>query len=116
MHYIAVPGLKFRHQEQRLSRNYYILKQSEILKGVSEYYHVTIQEMKSKSRKANYVRARQAAYYFLKLYTRLTLKEIGTLLGNRDHTSVIHGLQTIKHLVEVYPDIGRELSEIDNKL
>lgn len=51
-----------------------------------------------KSRKREIVFARQLICYYLRKLTPLSLKKIGLMLGGRDHTTVLHGCQTIKDL------------------
>lgn len=54
--------------------------------------------MKAKTRNREIVYARHMAMYFLKLNTKLTLKQIGMQFGGRDHSSVIHAVQQVKDL------------------
>lgn len=42
------------------------------------------------------MRARQVAMYLLKKELGLTYVEIGNLLGGRDHTTVMHGVDKIE--------------------
>ncbi len=71
-----------------------------ILKAVTEMYHVSIEDLKSKSRKKENVLPRQMAMYMLKEMTSLPLKSIGYQFSNRDHSTVIHAIQSINSLVE----------------
>ncbi len=67
---------------------------------VADYYDVTIGDLKSKSRKKELVYPRQVAMYFAKELTDLSLKSIGYHFGGRDHSTVIHAIQTISDLME----------------
>jgi chromosomal replication initiator protein len=53
----------------------------------------------TQSRKRGIVEARQICMHFLRSMTKLTLKEIGALLGNRDHATVIYGLQIVDDMI-----------------
>ena len=55
--------------------------------------------MKAKSRKRELVHPRQVAMYLAKEKTDLSLKSIGYHFGGRDHSTVIHAVQTISDLV-----------------
>jgi len=70
-------------------------KLSEIVEGVSKSIGYTIDEIKSKSRKHRIVVARQICYFIAVKDERFTLKDIGQFLGGRDHSTVIHGINTI---------------------
>lgn len=67
---------------------------------VSDYYDVSIADLKGKSRKKELVYPRQVAMYFAKELTDLSLKSIGYHFGGRDHSTVIHAIQTISDLME----------------
>ncbi|WP_040005158.1 chromosomal replication initiator protein DnaA [Fibrisoma limi] len=66
---------------------------------VADFFGVTIAELKSKSRKRELVYPRQVAMYLAKEKTGLPLKSIGYHFGGRDHSTVIHAIQTISELV-----------------
>lgn len=68
----------------------------DILKAVCSFYEVKPTLLKGPKRDARLVRARQVAMYLLKNELGLTLVEIGNLLGGRDHTTVIHGIEKIE--------------------
>jgi chromosomal replication initiator protein len=72
----------------------------EIIKNVCDYYGVKPTQLKGAKRDASLVRARQVAMYVLKTEVGLTLTEVGNLLGGRDHTTIMHGVDKIKLLLE----------------
>ena len=69
-----------------------------ICQVVSENLNISIEQMKSKSRKREIVTARHISMYFDKSLTSMTLKEIGHAFGNRDRTTVIHAINTVNDL------------------
>lgn len=60
---------------------------------------VTVEQIESRSRMREYVIARQLAMYFIKIKTSMTLKQIGALFSGRDHSTVIHAMETIDDLI-----------------
>jgi chromosomal replication initiator protein len=70
-----------------------------IQKYVSAYFSVTIDELKDKTRKKEVTNARQVAMYFAKEYTDYSLKQIGQYFGGRDHSTVIHAVQTVNNQI-----------------
>jgi len=73
---------------------------------------VTIADLKSKSRKKELVFPRQVAMYFAKELTDLSLKSIGYHFGGRDHSTVIHAVQTISDLMEQDEAVKEALQKI----
>jgi chromosomal replication initiator protein len=87
-----------------------------IQKTVSEYFKVTIDQLKDKTRKKEIVMARQLAMYFSKEYTHLSLKTIGYHFGGRDHSTVIHAVQTVNDLYDTDNTFKRSVDDLRKKL
>ncbi len=66
-----------------------------ILDVVSEHFHVTTDQIISKSRSSEIVKPRQIAMYLCKNMTDASLEMIGSMLGGRDHSTIIHGIKKI---------------------
>ena len=62
---------------------------------VAKYFNINISDIDSPERKAKLVYARQIVMYILKNNYNLSLKVIGANVGNRDHTTVLHGIDKI---------------------
>jgi chromosomal replication initiator protein len=73
-----------------------------ILRDVAERHGVTVGDIKGVSRKIKFVRARQEACYLLREELKLSYPRIGLHLGNKDHTTILHGIRKYKktHLKE----------------
>ncbi len=71
-----------------------------ILAATASAFDVTIAELESPSRRQPLARARQVAMYLCRQLTDLSLPRIGTLFGGRDHTTVIHGINTVHRLIQ----------------
>lgn len=87
-----------------------------IQKTVSTYFSITPEQMKGKSRKREYVVARQVAMYFSKEYTTHSLKSIGAHFGGRDHSTVIHAVQAVNDLMETDGKFKGSMQELTKKL
>jgi len=79
---------------------------------VGDHMSVTIEDIKSKTRKRNIVQARQISMYFSKKLTNSSLCVIGKHFGNRDHSTVIHACQTVNDLKDTDPEYLNRLNEI----
>lgn len=67
-----------------------------IMKSVSDFYNLSLQDLIKRSRKKEVVRPRQIAMYLLREETKSSFPEIGQRLGGRDHSTVIHAYEKIK--------------------
>jgi len=79
---------------------------------VGDHMNVSIDEIKSKTRKRNIVQARQISMYFSKKLTSSSLCVIGKHFGNRDHSTVIHACQTVNDLKDTDQEYLSKLNEI----
>lgn len=82
-----------------------------IMKSVAKHYSLTMEDLKSKSRKKEVVTARQVAMYLAKEHTQYSLKAIGYHFGGRDHATVIHAIRTIQDGMKDYK-FNNDIKEI----
>ena len=66
-----------------------------IIEVVSEHFHISIDQMISKSRSSDIAKPRQIAMYLCKNMTSNPLDSIGALLGGRDPSTIIHGIKKV---------------------
>lgn len=66
-----------------------------IISVVAEHFHITEDDIKSNKRNTEIVYPRQIAMYLCSNMTSVGLKKIGAEMGNRDHTTVLHGSKKI---------------------
>lgn len=71
-----------------------------IQKIVSDFYNITVNEMKSTKRNKEIVQPRQIAMYLARKLTDNSLPKIGKAFGNRDHTTVMHATDKISEKVD----------------
>jgi chromosomal replication initiator protein len=81
-----------------------------IQKTVADYYKVRVTDMHSKKRSRAVARPRQVAMALAKELTQLTLPEIGSNFGGRDHTTVLHACRQIAKLRESLPDLNHDVN------
>jgi len=87
-----------------------------IQKTVAAHYNISLEDLKSKSRKRELVTARQIAMYFAKKYTNHSLKSIGYYFGGRDHSTVIHALQTVNNILDTEPHFKLSFKDLQRKI
>ena len=87
-----------------------------IQKTVGEYFNISIDDMKAKTRKKEVVIARQVAMHFAKDYTNHSLKSIGYHFGGRDHSTVIYSCKTVQDLMETDAIFKDAVSDLQRKI
>lgn len=85
----------------------------DILDTVCHHYNVTTTAVNSKSRKRDLVVARQVSMYLAQKYTKMPASRIGKLVGNRDHSTVIHSCSQIEKRLKVDVAFKDELCSIE---
>jgi len=78
---------------------------------VANYFQIPVEQLESKSRKHQITLARQFAMFFAKRILKSPLKSIGEAFGNRDHTTVLHSIQTIENYLK-YDRVARKSYEV----
>ncbi len=86
----------------------------DILEKVCAHYNVTQAAVMSRSRKREFVEARQLSMYFAQKYTKMPASRIGLLVGNRDHSTVIHSCNAIAQRLKVDKAFGEEVNGIED--
>ena len=81
-----------------------------IQKTVADYYKIRISDMHSKKRSRAVARPRQVAMALAKELTQMSLPEIGTNFGGRDHTTVLHACRQVAKLRESLPDMNHDVN------
>jgi chromosomal replication initiator protein len=76
----------------------------EVIAAVLKHFGVGRRELSGRSRTKEIVLPRQVAMYLLRAETDASLLEIGSELGGRDHTTVLHGIRQIER--SVASDVG----------
>jgi chromosomal replication initiator protein len=69
-----------------------------IQKTVADFYRIKVTDLLSKKRNRVIARPRQIAMCLARELTQLSLPEIGTAFGDRDHTTVMYACKTIESL------------------
>ena len=88
----------------------------EVIKTVAEHFSVTQDQIKGKQRRTNFLIPRQITMYILREETSMSLSAIGKVLGNRDHSTVLHGCLKISELMLSDDKIKKQIFEIKDTL
>lgn len=73
-------------------------------------------QITGKSRKRDFVSARQIIMYLAKNYTSASYKEIGESFGGRDHSTVIHACKAVKDQIETNKLFRDKLNKLEKDI
>lgn len=68
---------------------------SKILREVAKEFDVPVNELRGNSKERHIARPRQLAYLRLRDETDLSYPAIARVMGNRDHTTVMRGIEAV---------------------
>ena len=86
----------------------------DIIDTVCKHYNVTATAIGSRSRKRELVTARQVSMYLAQKYTKMPASRIGKLVGNRDHSTVIHSCTQVESRLKTDKMFVSDLQSIEN--
>lgn len=87
-----------------------------IINVVAEHFGVSADDITSKKRNSEYVLPRQVVMYLCKNLTETSLSQIGKLLGKKDHTTVIHGVNKINEELKTNEELSNKIEIIKKKI
>lgn len=79
-----------------------------ILEVVSRISGVTVQEMVAPRRATRICNVRHCVMWLAKKHTKMSLPQIGAGLGNRDHSTISHGVNKVEKNLPKYLDFLRK--------
>jgi chromosomal replication initiator protein len=87
-----------------------------IIEVVTEHFNISMDQMISRSRSSDIAKPRQIAMYLCKTMTDSSLDVIGSFLGGRDHSTIIHGIKKIGDEYEVNSNTRTLIDTIKKKI
>jgi chromosomal replication initiator protein len=89
---------------------------NDVVGAVSKYFSLGKRALLGDSRARPVARPRQILMYLLRMELRLPLEEVGRVVGDRDHTTVMHAVDKISHLASEDVQIREDIRGIKNML
>jgi chromosomal replication initiator protein len=87
-----------------------------IQKTVADFYRIKVTDLLSKKRTRLIARPRQIAMCLARELTQLSLPEIGTAFGGRDHTTVMYACKTIESLRNLDAPLNADFNLLNQTL
>lgn len=101
-----------KKSSQNLSKR---VSDDQILKAVSEFFNVTIEDLVNRGRKKEIVEPRQIAIYLLRDILDMSYPYIGEKMG-RDHTTAIHAVEKISQEINKNSSLNQKINLIKETL
>ena len=87
-----------------------------IINVVAEHFGISPDDIVSKKRNSEFVLPRQIVMYLCRNLTVTSLNNIGKLLGKKDHSTIIHGVNKITDEMEKNKDLKYTIETIKKKI
>ncbi|MBM3702032.1 MAG: chromosomal replication initiator protein DnaA [Actinobacteria bacterium] len=87
-----------------------------IIKEISKYFSIPINDILSAKRNKFISHARHLAMYLSRELTSSSLPRIGKSFGDRDHSTVIYAISKISDLIKTDRNVYIQIQEITNKI
>jgi chromosomal replication initiator protein len=87
-----------------------------VAKSTAQYFRIPLADLKSKGRSQDITKARHIAMYLSRKIGNAKQQEIGSFFGGRDHSSVIHAVNTIAEKVKTDSALSKDISAIESNL
>lgn len=101
-----------KKSSQNLSKR---VSDDQILKAVSDFFNVSVQELIDRGRKKEIVEPRQIAIFLLRDILDLSYPYIGEKMG-RDHTTAIHAVEKISQEINKNSSLNQKINLIKESL
>ena len=87
-----------------------------IISVVADHYGVTPADLSGNKRNSKIVMPRQVSMYLCREIISTPLKNIGKALGNRDHTTVMHGIEKIENELQTDDNLKNTIDILKKKI
>lgn len=83
---------------------------------VSEYFQISVEDIKSKKRAANITFPRQIAMYLCRNVTDESFPRIGMEFGGKDHSTVMHSVEKIEKEIKNNKELEKIIDKLKNDI
>lgn len=87
-----------------------------IFESVSAYYHLNEDDLRAKDHFPERVKARQVIAFLARRHTSISFPAIGRMLGNRHHTTVLHGVKKITAHMKVKEELRKDVQCLEERI
>jgi chromosomal replication initiator protein len=87
-----------------------------VLQTIADAFNVSIEDLKSNSRRREISVARQIGMYLMRQHTDLSFPRIGEEFGGKDHTTVLYSYEKITQLRQTDPEMAKTVRQLSDRI
>jgi chromosomal replication initiator protein len=87
-----------------------------IINAVARYHNVRSSDIIGERRTRTFTRPRQLAMFLARKHTELSFPDLGREFGNRDHSTIQHGVRKIEQELQSNADLAYQIQLIEQNL
>ncbi len=87
-----------------------------VIKAVSDAFKISVEDLKSNSRRREISQARQVGMYLMRQHTDLSLPKVGEQFGGKDHTTVMYSCDKVAQLVKRDLNLAQKIREVSDRI
>lgn len=87
-----------------------------VLMVIADAFEISLEDLKSNSRRREISWARQIGMYLMRHHTSLSLPRIGEEFGGKDHTTVLYSCDKIAQLKNNDPNLEQKLRQLSDRI
>ena len=97
----------FREHSQK-----HVVNAETIIKTVGNYFSLKPTDLTGAGRRRDIMIPRQIAIYLTRELTEMSLPQIGTAFGNRDHSTVLHSISQISKAIQENDGVASQVDDL----
>lgn len=94
----------------------YIPTPEVIIEETARYYQLSADDLRGQRRSKNTAMARQVSMYLMRNLTNLSLKDIGSEYGDRNHATVLSSIRKVEDLLKSDPGMAGTVRDITSNI
>ncbi|MFK8182824.1 MAG: chromosomal replication initiator protein DnaA [Phormidesmis sp.] len=87
-----------------------------VIKAVSDAFKISVEDLKSNSRRREISQARQVGMYLMRQHTNLSLPKVGEQFGGKDHTTVMYSCDKVTQTIKRDLNLAQKIREVSDRI
>ena len=87
-----------------------------VIKAVSDAFKISVEDLKSNSRRREISQARQVGMYLMRQHTSLSLPKVGEQFGGKDHTTVMYSCDKVTQTIKRDLNLAQRIREVSDRI
>lgn len=92
------------------------VSEQKILNAVSNYYNLSVSQITGKLKTSQIALARHISIYLMRQLLDVSLKHIGEVFSNRDHTTIMHSVNKVDEMLKTDKQVQIVITELKRRI